>query len=931
MSKSKNQTAEECLSDIKKLGNSNKAIDQIQELLREYPEFISGWLELGLIHRRLGDRKLALNTFEKAINLAPQNQQVKLELAAEQFQFNQITECRENIQELLEKNPKNVSAIIYLAKIHRKENKRTKALELFQKALEISPTTIGANINVAIELRDLGRFQEAEQQLTKAQEYAPNHFDILIQFAELENKRQDKEKALIYFQKAEDKYPERSGPGLKIAEILRDLNRFEEANTQLYKLIKKYPKKVEIHLSKIEILCDLRRFGEAKNHLELLYKKYPDDSRVLIHLGHLERKLGQRKKALHWFRLAQEKTSNAKQNLEVQTFAIEELRDLNILDEAVQLANQIIQQFPHNIRAQIIKGSILQKQLKLKEAVNLYKNILSNEPKHLTSRLELSKIYRQLGQVTKARSLLQETHKLLGSNLHTLIQLGVLNEALENSRIAAQCYQKACQEYPDNHQGYCNLANFLFFQGKTEQALNLLQKAQVKIPNTVPVLIRLIDFQIRLGNFEVSRQLLKDGLNNFPHNIELLWQLCRLYMGEGDYSAALGILDKISTDNQEWIRKTEQLKANIYFYLYDYQKAEQHLKKAISLATIATGDRNRLGTILMLTGRIEEAYQEFKIATEELTRKNSLDQTLVPFRGNPAMITNELRMNPPLMAKLQAAQQETEDERILELGSILAKEPTYLGSALYLARELRVQGIFDKLQQALSQNVTSSPTIPRRIVQFWDESEPPPEIERICQSWRDFNPEYEYIRFSLETTVAFLKKHYDSKVLNAFENCDQAATQADFFRLAYLNKMGGFYADADDLCRQSLDIIVNHNPELVILQEDFACFGNNFLACIPGQTMIHRAFYQAVNNLSDYCNESPWFKTGPGLITSVVCSGLLPYLSYTDYQVWPRILVLTQTQLRKIINQHVFLHYKRTAKNWQHNSYRRKIKVMAVE
>ena len=138
--------------------------------------------------------------------------------------------------------------------------------------------------------------------------------------------------------------------------------------------------------------------------------------------------------------------------------------------------------------------------------------------------------------------------------------------------------------------------------------------------------------------------------------------------------------------------------------------------------------------------------------------------------------------------------------------------------------------------------------------------------------------------------------------------------------------MGGFYADADDLCRQSLDAIVNLNPELVILQEEVACFGNNFLGCIPGQSMIRTAFYQAVNNLAAYCNESPWFKTGPGLLTSVVCSGLVPYLAYQDYQMWPRLLVLTQTELRKIIYEHISLAYTRTDKGWQHKAYQRRIK-----
>ena len=329
----------------------------------------------------------------------------------------------------------------------------------------------------------------------------------------------------------------------------------------------------------------------------------------------------------------------------------------------------------------------------------------------------------------------------------------------------------------------------------------------------------------------------------------------------------------------------------------------------------------------MLTGRINEARQQFQLATKELSLKASPGKMAIPLRSHPAMVTNELRINPRLLIKLQLAEKISGYDRILELGNLLTLDPNYLGTALYLARDLRQQGIFTNIEQTLAQDPSHHPTIPKRIIQFWDEPEPPAEIVQVCQSWLDCNPDYEYIRFSLDTAIAFLQDHYDWQVLKAFENCDQPATQADFFRLAYLNKMGGFYADADDLCRKSLDWIVDLHPELVLLQEDFACIGNNFIGCIPGQIMIRTAFYQAVQNLAHYCNESPWFKTGPGLITSVVCSTLTPYLTDRDYKIWPRLLILSQAQLRKQINQHLDLGYKKTGKSWQDHVYSRLVTI----
>ena len=1166
-----NSQLQEHLADIKKRGDTPEAIAQLQDLLKEEPKFIPGWMELGRIHRRRGDRQLALSTFTEALTFAPHHQSLNLELATEQLALNQVDDCQTTIDKILKINPKQEGALLKQGELYRKQQKREEALEVFQKALELKPQSIWNHIRVARELTFLERFDEAKRQLKQALEYAPTHLDVLVKLGELEQKQQQPEQALAYFKQASEHHPNKIQPELKIAEILRKTQQLEEARAHLIQLLEKYPNRFEVlmqlghlerqrldreqalkwysiaseaasnssqtnnaqlhaieelrglgeidaavekitpilqefpndprakliyaslfkvklefktaadiyqeliridpnkihpylelatclsecgqtqeaiehleviresnpddtqilkklgdlyrkeqdrtqalksyrqaleldpqnlwanlkvatelrdggdleaaqqqiqttleyhpnhfhalmqlgqleqkqqkletamerfqaviehhpdriepRLSQGDILCELGRFDAARNYLKLLQKSYPEEPRVLIKLGQLERKLGSRAKALEWFDLAQEKTSTLTQSLDIQIFAIEELRDLGNFNEAIQKIDRIIEEFPEYRRAQMVKGNILQKQPNLAEAANIYKRILSTEPKNLNARIELARVYSQSGQVESAIALLEKTDRLLGSNSLVFMQLGALNQALEEWEAARQWYEKATQEYPYHPGGYCALANVMSLEGESEAAMELLQEAQVKIPNSIPVLIKLIDLQIRASNLDLARKRLLNALKTFPDNVPLRWQLSRVEMGDGDYPAAFEVLDSISTDNQDWIRKTEQHRANLYFHQYNYPKAEEHLRKAITLAPTAIGERNRLATLLMLDSRINEARQELKIATEELNLKTPPGKAAVPLKSHPAMLINELQINPPLLKQLIETKEKQGYDRILALGSLLSQEPTYLGSALYLARELREQGIFEELQQELSAEATSFSSIPKRIVQFWDDPTPPKEVQRICQSWIDRNPDYEYTRFSIETAIAFLQEHYDAKALKAFSNCDQPATQADFFRLAYLNKMGGFYADADDVCRQSLDTILEYSPELVVLQEDFSCIGNNFLGCIPGQTIIRIAFHQAVTNLLDYCNESPWFATGPGLMTSAVCSGLVPYLTYDNYQMWPRLLVLSQSQLRKMISQHTPLAYKKTDKSWQNNAYQRRIKVTQI-
>lgn len=896
MNNSKQQTAKERLSTAKKLKNTSTAIAQIKDILQDSPQFIPGWIELGLTYRKTGDRHSALETWETALKLRPKNSQIRVQLSVEQLHFNKLEDCQENLRQLLKIAPNHIRGIINLGKVYQKKNEREQAIELFKKALQIDPQATEATVNLVEQLPKCDRHDETIQYLEQAIHYAPKNFNLLICWGEFEKNRRNFTLALEYFQRA----------------------------------IALHPDKIRAHISQIDTLWDSGRYDEAKNKLESLCEQHQDNFSVLVYAGDFERKLGQRKNALQWYQLAQVKAAGLGQDIKSRILIAEELKALGRWDEALESIESTIALKPDKLPSLIVKGSILQAKADLTKAAEVYRHILSLKPIHFETRIELAKIYSQLGRVEKAISFLEETYLLLGNRIETFIQLGLLHQALENWESAEIWYEKACREKPDNYRGYYELANLHFLQGNIEAAFKLLEIARTKNPNSMQVQLRLVQFQQRLGNVARCQQLLQELSERFPHNIRLWWQLCNVYISCGDYANALDVLAQIDVDNQYGIRKTQQLEAEVHLHQYSYQKAEKCLRKSILLSPIASTQRSRLAAILMLTGRIDEARQELKTATEELSLKISPGKVGVPLKSNIAMVINQLRINPPLLAELLKTQEETGSDRILALGHILKREPNYLGAALYLTRELRTQGIFERVKHNLSQSSTNTPPIPKRIVQFWDEPELPPEVQTICQSWRDRHPEYEYHRFSLDTAIAFIAENYGDRVLQAFANCEHPATQADFFRLAYLSKMGGFYADADDMCRQSLNNLVELNPELVILQEDLACIGNNFLGCIPGQGIIRQAFEQAVENLSYYCNESPWFKTGPGLITSVVGSSLAHYLHRKNYQLWPRLLVLSQTELRKIITQHISLPYKRTDKSWLHESCRRRLKMLSV-
>lgn len=104
-------------------------------------------------------------------------------------------------------------------------------------------------------------------------------------------------------------------------------------------------------------------------------------------------------------------------------------------------------------------------------------------------------------------------------------------------------------------------------------------------------------------------------------------------------------------------------------------------------------------------------------------------------------------------------------------------------------------------------------------------------------------------------------------MLRAFDVARHAAERADLFRLLLLDREGGIYVDADDLCRGSLRDLLPENSRTVLFQEYHGALANNFIATTPQNPVLKWALDSAVSETLSAAATSIWLRTGPGLIT----------------------------------------------------------------
>jgi hypothetical protein len=250
------------------------------------------------------------------------------------------------------------------------------------------------------------------------------------------------------------------------------------------------------------------------------------------------------------------------------------------------------------------------------------------------------------------------------------------------------------------------------------------------------------------------------------------------------------------------------------------------------------------------------------------------------------------------------------------LRALVARDLGHTPSAIQLVLALRQSGAFARPRRV----PPHAATMPPRIVQFWDAPEPPEDVAELMRGWPALNPDWEYVRFDAPRAFAFLRAHYVPMVAAAFARAKHPASQADLFRLAYLNLHGGLYVDADDRCLGPLEAIVPPGVALLTWQEGYSTLANNLLGAAPGHPVIRRALAGAVAALNRRDSDSLWLATGPGLLTRAFAADLAE--TVLTQAEWLRgVAVLAPGDLPRAIAVHCFARYKTTAMHWNRHEF----------
>ena len=157
--------------------------------------------------------------------------------------------------------------------------------------------------------------------------------------------------------------------------------------------------------------------------------------------------------------------------------------------------------------------------------------------------------------------------------------------------------------------------------------------------------------------------------------------------------------------------------------------------------------------------------------------------------------------------------------------------------------------------------------IPFNIFQTWHTKLLPPLMMKSVTLIKRMNPKFNYYLFDDNECREFIRKHFNSDVLHAFDSLIPGAYKADLWRYCVLYKKGGIYLDIKYIPCNGFRFINLTEKEHFVLDANQIGIYNALMVCLPENQICLDAINAIVENVKKrYYGTCFLEPTGPRLL-----------------------------------------------------------------
>jgi tetratricopeptide (TPR) repeat protein len=434
------------------IGDTRKAIEKLQAVTSKNPNPRT-YAALASGYEQLHDYKSAADVLRKALDLDPENLQLKRSLARNLLYSGSYDESLKYANELLEEDPHDVEAQLWIAAVYREKRDFPKARAALDKAKAMDPenlevrydevnllTVEGQNDKAIAALQSL--LKDTEKQNYSASE-KNNRAMFLERLGELQRNANQYPAAVATFRQIVDLDAPDAPPARALAEIIdtwRIAKDYKSASAEAAAALKKYPDERALHIVNASLLADTGHVDDAVAELQSLKGGRDRDTQLAI------AQIYERAKRYDDMRKP--------------------------LDEAEKLS----QSNPEKIAVYFMRGAMLERLKQYDASEAEFRKVLALDPDNAGALNYLGYMFADRGvHLEEAQKLISRALELEPDNGAYLDSLGWAYYRLDRLDDAEQALIRALAKMPQDPTVHDHMGDIYFKLGKIKDAITQWQ------------------------------------------------------------------------------------------------------------------------------------------------------------------------------------------------------------------------------------------------------------------------------------------------------------------------------------------------------------------------------------------------------------------------------------------------------------------------
>ncbi len=452
-----------------------------KKVLEMDPENEDALIQLGLVYSDLGDRPRAEQMFRKAAEQRPSAEALTY-LAGTYEQMNRFDLAAEAYKKALELAPNNIELKRAYAASLLRADKIEEARKVFEEVAAADPRDYQAHLRLSQIYRQRGKLADARKSLDAALQAAPGNLEVLytnVGLLEAEGKIDEAIDALKEILESTQRISYSKGEKSNRAIFLERLGllyrlagRYDEAVETFRELEELDPETAPRMAAQIaDTYRQAKQFDDAFEVIAAARKKHPDDELVGVLYATVLADLGRSEEAVKAIRKVT-KGKDDRDSLLTQAQIYDKVKRYDLMEDVLDKALKLSKTDREKADVLFMRGAMFERQKRIEEAEAAFREVLRLTPDNASAMNYLGYMFADMNiKLEEAHELISKALEYEPHNGAFLDSMGWVYYRMNRLDEAEEYLQKAVEKVGGDPVVHDHLGDVYFKLGKLREAV----------------------------------------------------------------------------------------------------------------------------------------------------------------------------------------------------------------------------------------------------------------------------------------------------------------------------------------------------------------------------------------------------------------------------------------------------------------------------